>query len=401
MRPVELDEALAILAGLPTEPGTEELPLAALCGRILAEEIRAESPVPPFDKSPFDGYAFRACDVPGELRVVGRAAAGCRELPAIREGEALRIFTGAPVPPGADAVARQEDTAVSGDLVRIPDAYVPGQNLVPRGEDLEAGSLLLSAGTRLSPARLGLLASQGRDKLRVYRRPRAILIPTGTELSEPGEPRGPYGIYNSSSAVLRAVLEKIGFQVEQRSAQRDEEACLLQEAARALKSGAEAVFTTGGASVGDYDFAARTAEKLGLELLIRGVLVKPGGTMLLSRRGRQLFLSLSGNPAAALMGLLAVLRPLLERMCGLREEREELWLPLYAPMPKSSEVCRLLRGHIRIEEGRAWFQEHGGRGNGNLASFVDCDAIALVPPGNGALRRGEMLRVLRLPAGLL
>ena len=179
MRPVELDEALAILAGLPTEPGTEELPLAALCGRILAEEIRADSPVPPFDKSPFDGYAFRACDVPGELRVVGRAAAGCRELPAIREGEALRIFTGAPVPPGADAVARQEDAAVSGDLVRIPDAYAPGQNLVPRGEDLEAGSLLLSAGTRLSPARLGLLASQGRDKLRVYRRPRAILIPTG------------------------------------------------------------------------------------------------------------------------------------------------------------------------------------------------------------------------------
>ena len=398
---VNLDTALQLLAELPISCKTESVPLGGALDRVLAEDCATRVSVPPFDKSPFDGYAYRTADVPGTLRVIGTAAAGCRELPELGPGEALRIFTGAPVPHSADAVARQEDVEAGEGFVTVTERAVPGTNIVRRGEDLRAGELLLSAGTRLEPGHLGLLASQGIAELTVYARPRAVLIPTGTELAEPGETCGPYGIYNSSSYVLSAYLGRMGFAVSRRPIVPDEPEALLGAVRAALAGESEIVFTTGGASVGDYDFAAATATALGAERLIRKVNMKPGGALLVSRWGEKLLVNLSGNPAAALMSLLVVLRPTLERLCG-QEPRTELWqLPVRDPMPKTSSAARMLRGHLVIEEGRAWFQEHQGRGNGNIASFAGCELIGIVPGGSAPLRRGEEIRVLRLPPWLL
>ncbi|MBO5556396.1 MAG: molybdopterin molybdotransferase MoeA [Oscillospiraceae bacterium] len=397
----EYTEAAALLLRQPVSLSAEEVPLPQALDRVLAADVFARLAVPPFDKSPFDGYAYRTADVPGTLAIVGTAAAGCRELPALHVGEALRIFTGAPIPPGADAVARQEDVEADGRQVRISRGAAPGTNIVRRGEDVEAGTRLLAAGTRLEPGHLGLLASQGLDRLSVWRRPLAALIPTGTELAEPGDVCAPFGIYNSSSYVLTAYLEKIGFRVRRLPIVADEPAAICQAVLSALESEADLVITTGGASVGDYDYAQRTAQALGTQRLLEKVNMKPGGALLVSRWRQKLLVNLSGNPAAALMSLLVVLRPQLERMVGMAPQGEELTLPVWEDMPKTSSAARVLRGHLHVEEGRAWFREHQGRGNGNIASFAGCELLGIVPGGSGPLQRGDAIHVLRLPFWLL
>lgn len=394
---MEVEEAWRLLEALPVKTAAETLPLSASLGRILDGDIRAGLAVPPFEKSPFDGYACRAADTPGRLRITGLAAAGCGALPTLGRGEAIRIFTGAPLPAGADTVFKQEDVTAEGGTLLIPFPAAVGQNVICRGEDIREGALLVKGGTRLEPGHLGLLASQGIERLTVFCRPRALLLPTGTELFEPGQTRSAYGIYNSSSFTLAAYLARMGLQV-QREAIVPDEASAVQSAVRtALESDVQVVFTTGGASVGDYDFAVRTAEALGAEPLFGKLRMKPGGTLLVSRWQDKLLVNLSGNPAAAVMSLLVVLRPWLERLCGEEAGEEFLTLPVWAPMPKRSPVLRLLRGHLRLDEGRAWFYEHQGRGNGNLASFVGCDLIGFVPGESMPLERGNEIRALRLP----
>ena len=401
LKHIELDEAIRIMNQAPVRPSTEQVTLSASLGRILAEDCMAQLFVPPFDKSPFDGYAFRAEDVPGQLRIIGTAAAGVRDLPEIHTGETLRIFTGAPIPPGADAVAKQEDVDSDGETVSIRQAVKSGTNIIRKGEDLKAGEILLKAGTILAPSHLGLLASQGIDRLPVYRRPLALLIPTGSELSEPGEKRSQVGIYNSSSYALAAYLEKIGFRVKKGDIVQDNLDELLAATRAALESDADVVFTTGGASVGDYDFAERTAMALGLKRLFWKVNVKPGGALLVSQYENKLLINLSGNPAAALMSLLVVLRPWLEKMCGAERQEEKLVLPVFEDMPKISSVTRLLRGHLHISDGKVWFREHQGRGNGNIASFSGCELIGIVPGNSGPIRAGSPVQTLRLPPWLL
>lgn len=398
---IEWEKAAELLLHEIRRTDAETVPLFQSLGRILAEDCMAQTAIPPFDKSPFDGYAYRTADAPGTMRIIGVSAAGCTKLPAIGPKEAVRIFTGAPVPPGADAVIRQEDVFADTSGVSIDRCVPPGTNIVRRGEDVPASELILKAGTRLEPGHLGLLASQGTAEIRVFRKPTVVLIPTGSELSDPGEPCGPYGIYNSSSYVLAAYLEKMGFNVQRRAIVRDEEAAVLYAVRRALESTADLVLTTGGASVGDYDFAERTAAALGSERLFRKVNMKPGGAILASKWNEKLLINLSGNPAAALMSLLTVLRPALCSMTGTIEEDVFLYLPVRRPMPKTSSAVRMLRGHLLVEDDRAWFLEHQGRGNGNIASFAGCELIGIVPGDTPPLEQGDLVRVLRLPSYLI
>ncbi len=392
-----MEEARRLLARLPVLPQTETVSLPEASDRVLAEDCFARLAVPPFDKSPFDGYACRGADTPGCLRVVGVAAAGCGELPPLGQGEAIRIFTGAPLPFGADTVVRQEDVTGAYGAVDIPFSCSPGQNVVAEGEDIRPGCILVNRGTRLEPGHLGLLASQGIDRVPVFRRPRAVLIPTGTELFEPGQDRSLHGIYNSSSVALTACMRKLGLEVFRRDIVPDEEPAVLSAVRSALESDAQVVFTTGGASVGDFDFAAKTARALGAEPLFRKVGMKPGGALTVSSRRDRLLVNLSGNPAAAMMSLLVILRPWLERLCGMPGREEELILPVRFPMPKTCSVPRLLRGHLLVEDGRAWFAERQGRGNGNLSSFAGCDLIGIVPGNSAPLEAGDRIRAIRIP----
>ncbi len=394
---IEMEEAKRLLEQLPASPETETLPLSDSLDRVLAEDCFSRLAVPPFDKSPFDGYACRAEDTPGTLRVVGVAAAGCGPLPSLNPGEAIRILTGAPLPAGADTIVKQENvTAADGEVV-VPFSCVSGQNVIAKGEDIQPGTRLIGKGTLLEPGHLGLLASQGLDRLPVFRRPRVVLIPTGTELFEPGRERSSHGIYNSSSFTLSATMKKLGLEVFCRDIVPDEAQTVAAAVRSALESDAQVVFTTGGASVGDFDFATKTAGQLGAESLFWKVNMKPSGALMVSTWRDKLLVNLSGNPAAAMMSLLVILRPWLERLSGMPAWEEEWILSVRSPMLKTCSVTRLLRGHLSVEEGCAWFEEHQGRGNGNLGSFVGCDLIGVVPGGNAPLEKGDRIRTLRLP----
>ena len=397
---IETEEARQLLERFSFSPETETIALSDSLDRILAEDCFARLAVPPFDKSPFDGYACRAEDTPGRLRVIGAAAAGCGALPRLGRGEAIRIFTGAPLPAEADTIVKQEDVTAAQGEVFLPFPCLPGQNVIMTGEDIQAGTRLIGKGTRLEPGHLGLLASQGIHQLSVFRRPRAVLIPTGTELFEPGQACSAHGIYNSSSFALCAVMKKLGLEVSRREIVPDDAQAVAAAVRAALESDAQVVFTTGGASVGDFDFAAKTAGQLGAEPLFWKVNMKPGGALMVSTWRDKLLVNLSGNPAAAMMSLLVILRHSLERMCGMAPQEEEWRLPVWSPMPKTCSVKRLLRGHLLMAEGRVWFAEHQGRGNGNLGSFVGCDLIGIVPGGSAPLEKGALICALRLPSYL-
>ncbi|MCR5138270.1 MAG: molybdopterin molybdotransferase MoeA [Oscillospiraceae bacterium] len=393
-------EAAELLEAQPVRLQTVSIPIDEALWHILAEDLYARFPMPPFDKSPFDGFAFRAADVPGTLTIRGESAAGCRVLEPLLPGTAMRIFTGAPVPSGADTIVKFEDTQVQADRVTVPGSLAPDTNIIHTGEDYAAGDLLVEAGTRLSAAEIGVLASQGLGCIPVYRSPKALFLSTGSELSEPGEERAPYGIYNSSYYSLSAYLRSMNFEVRRGGVVADDRALIEEKIGGGLRGEADLVITTGGASVGDYDFAVRAAEDLGMEILFWKVNMKPGGALMVARSGEKLYIALSGNPAAAMMSVLVVLQPYLRKLSGATIGNRELELPLLNPMPKFSTAVRMLRGHATIRDGRTFFEEHPGRGNGHIASFGHCNMIGVVPAGGGNLEAGTMVKVLRLPEDL-
>lgn len=398
---ISYETATEILAEQTVKRKKTETDIEQSLWQILAEDITAAFPMPPFDKSPFDGFAFRAEETPGTLKIHGECAAGCQNPEPLNPGTAVRIFTGAPIPEGADAVMKFEDTVVSQDCVTISDVIEPDTNIIRTGEDYPVGDRLVKAGTRLSPAEIGLIASQGLRKIPVFQKPKVLFLSTGTELSEPGKARPTYGIYNSSYYSLSSYLRCMNFDVQRGGIVDDDRRLITAKIAAGLQNPEiDLVITTGGASVGDYDFAVRAAEDLGLEILFWKVNMKPGGALMAARSEEKLYIALSGNPAAAMMSMLVVLQPYLRKLSGSNAHNEELTLPLVNSMPKTGSVVRMLRGHAVIRDGMMYFEEHPGRGNGHIASFEHCNLIGIVPGNTGPLKAGDRIRVVHLPEDL-
>lgn len=400
LKSIELDAAIELMSQLEAWPIKEDVELEHALGRILAEDIHAEFPMPPFDKSPFDGFALRSADLPGTLPVTAVIAAGEMHVPALIPGTAARIFTGAPVPEGADVIVKQEDTVYDAASVTVPMAVAAGTNVIKAGEDYSVGTLLAEKGDKLSPSQLGVLASQGFARLPVYRRPRAAILSTGTELALPGDVRPDWGIYNSSFYSLQGYLQEMGFDVAPVQIIPDEPEQISAAVKKHMESDADLVITTGGASVGDYDYALSTAQAIGAEILLWKIRMKPGGALVVSRKDNKLLLGLSGNPAAALMCILTVLQPYLRKLTGSSLHSQELSLPLYHDMPKTSSAARMLRGHLKIVDCQAFFEENDGRGNGNIHSFRNCSLIGVIPGNSRPLAAGDQIRVFQLPADL-
>ncbi len=400
LKGIKYEDAIELLAGQPVVLKKETKELKEALGRILAEDITALFPMPPFDRSPFDGYAFNSADVPGRLRIEGESFTGCEELMPLSKKTAMRIFTGAPVPEGADGVLKQEETEVSEGFVTIPVSVPPGFNIIKKGENYPEGCCLLKAGTRLGAAELGVLASQGIKEVPVYKKPEILFISTGTELSAPGEPRKPYGIYNSSYYSLSAYLRMMNFEVNPGGTVEDDRTLIVNTIRKGLESDMDLVITTGGASVGDYDFASDAAKDLQMDILFWKVSAKPGAALMAAKKDGKLLISLSGNPAAAMMSILVVLQPFLRKLTGSDTGNEELTLPLLREFPKKSRIVRMLRGHSVIKDGITWFEENEGQGNSNIASFEKCTMIGIIPPSKEPLPAGTAIRVLRLPSDL-
>lgn len=394
---------MTALLALAAGPETERLPLALALDRVCAADVIARLPNPPFARSAYDGFAVRAADTagagehaPARLLARGELPAGTAPREPLGDCAAVKILTGAPVPEGADAVVPKERVRLEGDTLSVFQPLRPGDNVAPVGEDVAAGERLARRGERLDPAALGLLAGQGLDTALVYRCPRAALISTGSELAAAGVPLRAGQIYNTNLFTVGAYLRRLGAQVSDGGLVRDERDAVAAAMERALAEN-DAVFLTGGASVGDYDYTLSAMERLGGRVLFWRTAMKPGGAMLAAEIGGKAVIGLSGNPGAAVIGLLRVAAPFVKKLCGLRETAwPVLRLPLRDALHKASPQLRLLRGQLMIEDGAAYFCETGRQQNGAISSLSGCNLLAEVPAGSPPLPAGTPVKAYML-----
>jgi molybdopterin molybdotransferase len=408
---LSLDEALARLLEVGARcrlAATEDLPTVAALGRTLAADVRSALDVPPADNTSMDGYALRCADVPAAgtaLPVSQRIPAGVVGT-ALQPGTLARIFTGAQVPPGADAVVMQEQCAVLEDgRVRVDTAPTAGQWIRRRGEDIAAGAMVLAAGTLLTPQALGLAASVGLPALTVLRRPRVALFSTGDELALPGEPLKPGAIYNSNRYTLTGLLQAAGCEVRDLGIVPDRRDATRQ-ALRDAAAGSDLILTSGGVSVGEEDHLKPAMQAEG-RLDLWQVAIKPGKPLAFGavRRpagdGEASFVGLPGNPVSSFVTFLLAVAPLLRVMQGrapggATDVRAGLPLRADFDWPRPDKRREFLR--VRVNE-RGGLELFANQSSGVLTSTVWADGLADIPPGQ-AVRAGESVRFLPM-AGLL
>ena len=382
----------------------ERVPLLEADGRVLAENVTAAGDVPPFDRSPYDGYAFRAADTAGAdeahpvtLFVLEEVPAGSMWSREVVAGTATKILTGAPIPPGADAVTKYEDTVFTAETVTISEAFSSGDNVIPRGEDVQKGQLLAEAGTVIDSALLGTLAAQGITEPRCYGVPRVGIITTGSELIGPGEPRSGGKIVNTNRYTFYAAVRRSGCEPVIIGTPGDDPQAIAGAMNEALDT-CDLVISTGGVSVGDYDFTPDAMARTGAELLIRTLFLKPGGASAYALRDGKLLCGLSGNPASALTNFYAVVLPVLRKLQGLREPRlTEISVTLAEDFRKKSPKTRLIRGTLDLAEGTARMHVSKAQGNGVLHSLIGCDLLAEIPAGSPRLPAGTRLSAYLIP----
>ncbi|MCS6933476.1 MAG: molybdopterin molybdotransferase MoeA [Acetobacteraceae bacterium] len=400
---LSVEAAAALIAErVPPLGGVETVPLAAARGRVLAADLVAPLPLPPFFNSAVDGYAIRHADLSPDaetrLPVIGRAPAGAVP-PALPRGSAMRVFTGAPMPEGADTVMMQEDVRTEGDAVILPPGLKRGANCRPAGEDVARGAVALAAGTVLGPAEIGLAAALGLPALPVSRRVRVGVFSTGDELASPGAPLGPAQTYDANRFALLALLTRLPAEARDLGIlpdRRDRTAAALAEAA----AGHDLLLTTGGVSTGEEDHV-RAAIEAGGRLVFWRLAVKPGRPAAMGVVRGVPVVGLPGNPVAAFVTFLHLARPLLLRLAGARA-KPLLRVPAVADFAYRKKAGR--REYVRVslaESGAGLVARKFGReGAGLLTSLTETDGFAELPETATAVAPGDPLRVLPFEAVL-
>ncbi len=392
---LSVDEALArVLARIVPLP-VERVQLDRAAGRILAEGIVSPVDLPPFPSSSMDGYAVRAADLPGVLRVVGRVAAGRPELRSLAAGEAIEISTGGVVPAGADTVVPVERVVVRPTEIEIRDPLVSNSNIRGIGGDVRAGAALLAAGELLTPARLGALAACGIEGVVSSRGPRVAVVVTGTELRTPGEPLGAGQIYESNGIMLAAVLEAAGAVVERFAATEDTEEAHTRALEQALD--ADVVVTSGGVSVGPHDLVRRVAARLGVEEVFWGVAMRPGKPLTFGVRDQTLMFGLPGNPVSSLVGCLLFVRPALLALQGHPDPTPPFRPGIIAadvqPRPERDDF---VRARTTWSADGALLDPVLGQESHMIARTTAADALVHVRRGTDLLPAGARVRFLPL-----
>lgn len=384
-KPLSVEEASTqLLAAARGIDGSEQLPLAECLGRVLAEPVISGTDLPGWDNSAMDGYALRAADLQASngrwLPVTQRIAAGHCGTP-LAPGTAARIFTGAPLPEGADAVVVQEICEAQGDGVRVNTEVGAGDNVRRRGEELQAGAQVLQAGTRLGPQHLGLAAGVGAGHLRVYRRLRVAMLASGDELVMPGEPLGPGQIYNSNRFLFRAFLQALGCEVIDLGIIEDDR----QATIAALNTGAELadlVLASGGVSVGDEDHVRPAVEQLGSLDLWR-VAMKPGKPLAFGHISGTPFIGSPGNPVSLFVTFCLFARPFIERMQGVQDAKlpTPIWLPAGFALSKPVKRRDYQRARLEIDAaGQARVQRFHSTSSAALSSLTWANGLVIIPP---------------------
>jgi molybdopterin molybdotransferase len=394
---ISINEAIdAVLAAIRPLP-SEEVHLLDALGRATAAEIVSAERVPSFDNSAMDGYAVRGAELEAgrrEYLVAVEIPAGRWVGEAVAPGAAAKIMTGAPLPPGVDTVVPVELTEQHGETLAVREPVLPGANVRRAGEDVAVGDVLFAPGTRLGPAEIGLLAAVGCESVAVARRPRVAILATGSELVPPGVPPGPGQIRNSNSFTAYGQVVAAGAEPVLLGIARDDLGETRRLIAQALEH--DVVITSGGVSVGEFDFVKQVQDELGVERRFWGVATKPGKPLAFGVRRGTLVFGVPGNPVAAMVSFELYIRPALLALQG----RPDMFRPyVYAAAEEAvkrtkarteARRCRLLH------RGRGWgFTTTGPQGSGILSSMAQAEGLALVPPGHpGGEAGGEFLVML-------
>ena len=379
----------------------ERLAVKQTLARILAEDVRAPFDIPALPNSARDGYALRSADLPASgtvrLRVIAEVPAGQYYAMEIKEGEAARIFTGAPLPPGADTVVMQEHVQRHGDFLDVPaDVVRAHDNVRPRAEDVEAGDVVLEHGTFIRPQEMGLLASLGLTHAWVTKRPRVAVLSTGNEVVEAGEPRGPAQIFDSNRYSLIGLLEMLGVEPIDFGIIRDERD-ELRRAFLTASEQAHAILTSGGVSVGAYDLVRDILTAVGIIDFWR-VKMRPGGPQAYGRIGPAYFFGLPGNPVSAMVVFLEIVRPALWKLMGRRDWTSTRFRArLRETIRKKPGLMEFPRGTVTYTE-RGWeVTTTGPQGSGILRSMVQGNCLILLAEEHGDYEGGEEVWVESFP----
>jgi molybdopterin molybdotransferase len=389
---------LAQITG-PVPPEIVALPTAL--GRVLAVDVRAPFDVPPADNSAVDGYAVTSADIPSEgtraLRVAGQLGAGAVQTSVLAAGSALRIMTGAAMPVGADTVYPQEIVERRGDDLVI-GPIEKGVNVRFRGEDVTAGTVVLTAGSVLQPPALGLAASLGTCQLLVRRRPRVALLSTGDEVVEPGQPRAPGQIFDANRFALRGAIETAGADVVDLGIVPDVKVALRERLEEAAGAG-DLVVTSGGVSVGVYDLVREVLDEVGA-IDFWQVRMQPGRPLAFGRVRGTLFFGLPGNPVASMLAYLLFVRPALFALGGRRRVFPDLWQArVVEGLRKKRGRAEFKRGILRFVDGGWDVRTTGPQGSGILSSLAVGNCLIHLEEERGDVAPGETVTVELLPGG--
>lgn len=397
---ISIKRAKEILLNENIELKIIDVPILNSLDYILAEDIKSDINMPPFDRSPLDGYALRSEDTigasaenPVTLETIDNIQAGYVSKKTIGKGQAIRIMTGAKIPEGADTITRYESTVFTDKDVKIFSHLKPNANIVREGEDIAIGDIVLKKGKTISPADIGILATLGKEKVKVYKRPKVAILSTGDELVDINETLQEGKIRNSNSYTIGAQVKKIGSEMKLFGICNDNIKSIKKELNRALKWG-DIVITTGGVSAGDADLVKEAFKEIGGEILFWRINMKPGSPIAVAKYKDKFLFGLSGNPAAAYITFEKLVRPTILRLSGeTKYEFVKVESTLESEFTKVSGQNRIVRAKTYYKNGGFFTELPDKHSSGVLSSLSETNSLFYIPSKTGPYKTGDKIEV--------
>ncbi|MGP0565317.1 molybdopterin molybdotransferase MoeA [Nitrospina sp. 32_T5] len=396
---ITVDEALSSILAKIEPKGLEKVSITEALGRVLAEDITARRDNPPLDNSAMDGYAVIAGDIqsatpdsPVKLELVDEVAAGSIGTITLKSNQAIRIMTGAPIPPGADAVLMQEDTDKNGNFVFAKDKATIGENIRLAGEDVKTGDVVVPKGNVITPAHVGMMAVCGRSSVTVGQRPTVAILSTGDEIVDLDQVPEGSQIYNSNGYMLMAQVASAGGIPRYMGVARDDEKDLLEKFEWALES--DIVLSSGGVSVGDYDLVKASLQKMGNEMVFWKVAMKPGKPLAFGKIGETPVFGLPGNPVSSFVSFEQFVRPAIKKMMGARDlSPRTVQATLTETIKKKTDRVHFMSAVVSWDGGDCTVTPAEQQGSGVLKSTVAANGLLVFPLEISELRKGERVTV--------
>lgn len=397
---ISLEEAIEILNNNVNNLDIEEVDLIDGLNRVISENIYAQINNPPFNKSAMDGYALISNNTElsnRKFKVIDKVYAGGVCSSAVNKDTAVRIMTGAPIPKGANAVIKQEDVTLEDDFIILKKNINENENICIKGEDISKGSLLLKSSKKLDYADIGILASSGINKMKVYKKPKIAFISTGDEVVDIGLALGEGKIYNSNKYSILSRIKELGYEAKYIAHINDnfhEIGSYIEE----ISNEVDLIITTGGVSVGEKDLLKDAIDTTSGEKLFWKITIKPGSAVLCSRVNKSIVISLSGNPTAALTTFELLVKPTLEKLSGYQEikiNREKAILS--KDIKKKSPQRRFIRGYVEVNNCKQYVHiTQTKSGNGILSSAINSNCIIEIETNNDGKNQGDLVDIIKL-----